>query len=125
MRTDDFSKQTEQKRLEALWNSAIAQARAANDRAVQASVDIVKDKTQYFEKIALACAGTIALTVSFIGSHSGRLQPPWLLRSALIVLVLAMIAAMYRNWKFPFYILAYHAARDLDAKLERQRCKRD
>jgi hypothetical protein len=67
------------------------------ERAVQVSVDISKEKTQYFEKIALASAGTIALVVSFVGSHAGRLQPPWLLRSALIVLVLAMITAMYRN----------------------------
>lgn len=36
-----------------------------------------------------------------------------------------MIVAMYRNWKYPFYLLAHHAARDFEAKLVRQRCKRD
>ena len=67
--------QMEQKRLMALSESAAQHAAEANQRAVQVSVDIGKEKTQYFEKIALACAGTIALVVSFVGSHAGRLQP--------------------------------------------------
>ena len=58
----------EQRRLGALADSAAKHAREVNARAVQVSVDIGKEKTQYFEKIALACAGTIALVVSFVGS---------------------------------------------------------
>ncbi len=115
----------DQQRLVALFDSANKHATEANQRAVQVSVDIAKEKTQYFEKIALASAGTIALVVSFVGSHAGRLQPGWLLRSALIVLALAMIAAMYRNWKYPFYLLACYARQDLIASQEKQRCKRD
>jgi hypothetical protein len=115
----------EQKRLSSLFDSAVKRAQNANERAVQVSVDIGKEKTQYFEKIALACAGTIALVVSFVGSHVGRLQPAWLLRSALIALLLGMIAAMYRNWKFPFYLLAHFARNDQAAKQERERYRRD
>jgi hypothetical protein len=97
----------------------------ANLRATQVSVDIGKEKTQYFEKIALAAGGTIALVVSFVGAHAGKLNPPWLLRSALVALVLTMIAAMYRNWKYPFYLIANYGRQYLAAQLERERSKRD
>lgn len=100
-------------------------ASEANLRAVQVSVDIGKEKTQYFEKIALAAGGTIALVVSFVGAHAGRLNPPWLLRSALVALVLTMIAAMYRNWKYPFYLIAVYGRQYAAAQLERERSKRD
>lgn len=109
----------EQQRLKILFEDAIRNAHAANQRAVQASLYIAKEKTQYVEKIALANAGTIALVVSFVGSHSGTLQPPWLLRSALVSLFLAMISAMYRNWTYPFYQYAIHARQDLTAKREK------
>ena len=115
----------EQQRLQTLFDSACKRAAAMNKRAVQISVDLGKEKTQYFEKIALACAGTIALVVSFVGSHVGHLQPAWLLRCALVTLVLAMMTAMYRNWKFPFYVLACYARQDLKAKQDRERARRD
>lgn len=89
-----------------------------NERGVQVSLDIGKEKTQFFEKIALASGGTIALVVSFVGAHVGRLQPPWLLRSALVTLVLAMVGATYRNWRFPFYLLANYNRQYLEAKRE-------
>jgi hypothetical protein len=115
----------EQKRLSSLFDSAVRHAREVNARAVQVSVDIGKEKTQYFEKIALACAGTIALAVSFIGSRAGQLQPTWLLRSALVVLFLGMIAAMFRNWVFPYYAFAQARRSDETAKQEKERCRRD
>jgi len=89
-----------------------------NQRAVQVSLDIGKEKTQFFEKIALASGGTIALVVSFVGAHAGRLQPPWLLRSALIALVLPMVGAVYRNWRFPFYLIANYNRQYLEARRE-------
>jgi hypothetical protein len=115
----------EQQRLVSRLESAGRHATDMNQRCVQISAEIAKEKTQYFEKIALAAGGTIALVVSFVGSHVGRLQPSWLLRSALIVLVLAMIAAMCRNWKYPFYLMAVYARQDYGAKRERERCRRD
>jgi hypothetical protein len=117
--------QLEQQRLRALVDSASKHATDVNLRAVQVTSEISKEKTQYFEKLALASGATIALLVSFVGAHSARLQPPWLLRSALIVLVLAMIAAMYRNWKYPYYLYAVYARQDSQAKQEQERCKRD
>jgi len=115
----------ERQRLSSLFENAVKNAQGANQRAVQVSVDIGKEKTQYFEKIALACAGTIALVVSFVGSHAGRLRPTYLLRAALVALLLGMIAAMYRKWKFPFYRLAQAARDDQTTKQEKERCRRD
>jgi hypothetical protein len=104
-------------------DTATKHATDMGERAVQVSVDISKEKTQYFEKIALASAGTIALVVSFVGSHAGRLQPPWLLRSALIVLVLAMITAMYRNLKYPYYLMACYSKQNYSAMRHREQCR--
>jgi hypothetical protein len=115
----------EQERLKAVLESASKYAAEMNRSVAQISMDLGKEKTQYFEKIALACAATIALVVSFVGGHAGRLQPAWLLRSALVALVLAMMGAMYRNWKFPFYILAVHAGQEQTAKQKKARCTRD
>ena len=117
--------QIEQKALLTQLESAREHARNMNQRAVQVSMDIGKEKTQYFEKLSLAAGGTIALVVSFVGSHAGRLQPPWLLRSALVALVLAMFSGMYRNWKFPFYLLATAAREDTLAKQNRDKCGHD
>lgn len=111
--------------LRACYERSKQFASEANLRAVQVSVDIGKEKTQYFEKIALAAGGTIALVVSFVGAHAGRLNPPWLLRTALVTLVITMIAAMYRNWKYPFYLIAIYGRQYAAAQLEREKLKRD
>ena len=121
----DLPPPQDQRRLEALLDDASSHALDMNRRAVQASLDAGKERVQYFEKIALACAGTIALVVSFVGSHPGHLQPPWLLRCSLITLVLAMMAAMYRNWRFPFYVMANHRRQELVAQRDKQRARRD
>lgn len=114
-----------QKNLETKWDTAIKHAHDMNQRAVDVFTDVAKEKTQYFEKIALASGGTIALVVSFVGSHAGRLQPVWLLRSALVVLVRAMIAAMYRNWKYPFYLTAAYSKNHYIAIRDEEKCRLD
>src|SRR5579859_4632061 len=55
----------DQQRLETLLESATQHVNEVNQRAAQASLDIAIEKTKYFEKIALACAGKL----------------PWLCRS--------------------------------------------
>lgn len=101
--------------------SARRQASDMNQRGVQVSVDIGKERMQFFEKIALAAGGTIALVVSFVGAHASRLQPPWLLRSSLVTLVLSLVGATYRNWRFPYYLLANYNRQYLEAKRESMR----
>jgi hypothetical protein len=106
------------------WKKANQYAREMNQRAIDGAIDVAKEKTQYFEKIALAAGGTIALVVSFVGAHADKkLQPQWLLRSAFVTLALTMIAAMFRNWRYPFYVMNTHGRQELAARLDRERTK--
>jgi hypothetical protein len=124
---EDFVEHPEiqRQRLEGIYQGASTHAAKLNDQAVQVSVEIGREKTQYFEKLTYGCGGAVTLIVSFVGAHAGRLRPPYLLRSALITLVLAMMCGFYRNWKFPWYVLGAWAARDSFAKLERERARKD
>ena len=115
----------EEKRLKALWTSAIESASKINLQASQVSSDLGKDKTHYFEKIAFGSGATIAAVVSFIGVHSDELHPRCLLRSILVLLALTMVGALYRNWRFPYYVLAFWAGQNFSAQQNRERCKRD
>jgi hypothetical protein len=116
----------EEKRLELLWEKARNSVSTIQERLSEKSGEINNERTQYFEKIALGCGATIALVVSFVGAKAaGKLQPTWMLRSSLILLALAMICAMYRNWRYPFYVLA-SLYRQLDkAMLEEAKSKRN
>ena len=48
-----------------------------------------------------------------------------LLRSALVTLVLSMIGATYRNWRFQFYLHANYVGQYLDAKMKATNGERD
>lgn len=115
--------QTHQDILQGYYESACKFANEANLRTVQVQHDVAKEKTQYFEKIAITAGGTIAVVVSFMGAHPGKLSPPWVLRSALVTLVLTMIAAMARNWRYPFYIIASYVRQYVEAISEREESK--
>jgi hypothetical protein len=121
----DIPQRMQQEMLLRELESARKHAKDMNERAVQVSMDIGKEKTQFFEKIAITNGSVVALIVGFVGSHAGRLQPPWLLRSALAAFVLSLVSATYRNWKFPFYVYASYAHQYLSAKLEAMYAKRD
>jgi hypothetical protein len=114
-----------QNRLREAFAHAADHAANVNKQAVQSSMDVGKEKTQYFEKVSLGCGATVALIVSFVGAHAGRLQPRWLLRSALVTLVLAMMFGFFRNWLFPWYVFAVWGHQDFNAKLDREHAKRD
>jgi cell division protein FtsL len=116
-----MSPEMERNRIQSQLDSAQKHAREMNRNAVAGSIEIGKEKTQYFEKIALGSAATVALVVSYVGSHSAKLQPGWLLRAALATLLLAMICAMYRNWKYPLYMFATYLLEQLKADRETER----
>jgi hypothetical protein len=69
-------------------------------------IDSGAEKAQYFEKLAIGSGAAIAAMVSFLGGHTGRLQPAWIPRCSLVSLVIAMFAALYRNFRYPFYVTA-------------------
>jgi hypothetical protein len=112
----------EKHRHEVLLDRATQHAATVESALHKSTLDIATEVTQYFEKLALGSGATIAAIVSFIGSHSTKLIPSYLLRSALVI---TMIAAMYRNWRFPRYVLANYQGQSYAAKLNQERCKRD
>lgn len=119
------SPEVEELRLKTRLEGAIKHAADINERALEVYAEVAKEKTHYFEKIALGSGATIALLVSFVGSHASRLQPAWLLRSALIVLVLAMVATMYRNLRYPYYLTAAYSNQNYVALRAREQCRLD
>src|SRR5260370_4021395 len=112
-------------RLKKLLESAYTNATDVSNQAAQAHADIAKEKTQYFEKIALGSGATIAAVVSFIGSHNGSLKPPYLLRSALVTLIATMVGSMYRNWRYPYYIYGVWLINEGEAKRTREQRRAD
>ena len=112
-------------RLQIVLEAAGKDAREARAQIQEKQADLAKERTQYFEKIALGSAGTIAAMVSFVGAHSGRLRPPWLLRSALVTLVIAMVAAMIRNLIYPRYVEAVYFVADHEAQLRSEQARAD
>jgi hypothetical protein len=121
MRTPD---QIEVQRLQHLLESASKSKNAAAREFNEEQVASSAGRKEYFEKLALGSGAAIAAIVSFVGTHSGRLQPPWQLRCALISLVVALIAAMFRNFRYPYYLLAVRKKSWMVAMLEEQGCKR-
>jgi len=112
-------------RLETLVNQAANHADKVEDELWKTSIRISTEATTFFEKVALGCGATVAAVISFLGAHSGRLAPPYLLRASLVTLVLSMLGAMYRNWRYPNYVLANYQSQQYEALLKRERCRRD
>ena len=107
-----------------LYDNLVRRAAEITLHAVDASVDIGKEKTQYFEKLALGCGAAVVAIASFVGSKPGiHLQPAWLLKTSLITLALGCSASMYRNWRFTFYSIAYWRRQDWSCKLDRLRAE--
>jgi hypothetical protein len=111
-------------RLQQTFNDAVRSSADINKQAVQSSLDVAKEKTQYLEKVSIGCGATVALIVTFLGAHAGHLRPEWLLRSALVVLVLAMMFGFLRNWIFPWYTFGAWGVQDYKAKLNKEDARR-
>lgn len=107
--------------LESASKAKCSAAKDLNDEQVNSAAG----RKEYFEKLALGSGAAIAAIVSFVGTHSGRLQPPWLLRCSLVSLVVGVIAALYRNFRHPVYILEARRKLWLEASLTEQQCKRE
>jgi hypothetical protein len=88
-------------------------------------VDAGKEKSQYFEKLAIGSGAAIAAIVSFLGAHSGSgaaLKPGWILRCSLVSLVVALFAALYRNFRYPYYVFAVWKRLWVEATRYQQQC---
>ncbi|MHB1795511.1 MAG: hypothetical protein ACYCPO_11135 [Acidobacteriaceae bacterium] len=112
-------------RLRLLLESASKEVSDAAHKLNDEQVDSAVSRKEYFEKLAIGAGAAIAAIVSFIGTHSGRLQPAWLLRCSLVSLVIALIAALYRNFRYPNYKLEVRKRIWMEALLKEQQCKKD
>ena len=112
-------------RLETMVNEAASHADKVEDELWKTSIRIANEGSAFFEKVAFGCGATVAAVVSFLGTHAGRLTPPYLLRASLVTLVLSILAAMYRNWRYPNYVLVNYQSQQYEASLKRERCRRD
>jgi hypothetical protein len=112
-------------RLQIRHERAQERVNAAVAAAEQTQIDIAKERTQFFEKLAIGSGATIAALVSFLGAHSEKLRPPWILRTSLVALVVAIFSALFRNLRYPNYVLSAADIRCWDARIEEQELKRE
>jgi hypothetical protein len=112
-------------RLSLLLKQADQSLDEAINRLNQTQLDGSKERTQYFEKLAIGSGAAIAAIVSFIGTRAGGLQPAWILRCSLVALVVALTAALYRNLRYPSYVLAVYNRLWIEASRHQQQCKND
>jgi len=97
----------------------------AEDDYSNTQFDSSKERTQFFEKLAIGAGAAIAAIVSFLGVHAERLRPHWTMQSSLVFLVIAMVASLYRNFRYPYYVLAVKNLSWIRAKYQQQQCKKD
>ncbi len=121
----DVPSATRETILRSHWDAAINSANTMSEQAAKVRLDIGKDRVAYFEKIAVGAGAAVTLLVTFVSSHSPRLQPKWLFRAALTSLVLAMIAAMFRNWRFPYYLSAVYRKEEIAAIRNKEKARLD
>jgi len=116
---------TQEQILRARWDAAIKSANTVTDQALKVRLDVAKDRVVYFEKIAVGAGAAVTLLVTFVGSHSSTFRPRWLFRSALESLVLAMITAMFRNLRYPHYLISVHEREAVKAIRGREETRLD
>jgi hypothetical protein len=112
-------------RLQIRHERAQERVNAAVAAAEQTQIDVAKERTQFFEKLAIGSGATIAALVSFLGAHSEKLRPPWILRTSLVALVVAIFSALYRNLRYPKYVLSAAEISYWDARIEEQERRRE
>jgi hypothetical protein len=102
-----------------------AQWQANKDDAAfeQTKVDIAKEGTQFFEKLAIGSGAAITVLVSFLGAHPKCLRPSWALKTSLVALGVAILAALCRSWTYPWYAQSAADIRRSNSRIEEQELK--
>jgi hypothetical protein len=112
-------------RLQIRHERAQWQANAADAAFDQAQVDIAKERTQFFEKLAIGSGAAITALVSFLGAHPKCLRPPWALRTSLVSLAVAILAALCRSLTYQEYFPSTADIRRSKSRIEEQQLKRE
>lgn len=106
-------------RLKHLADAASKQREKAAERFNQIQYEVATESTQFFEKLTIGSGATIAALVSFLGAQHATIRPHWILRTALILLATAVVAGLYRTFRYPYY------KRDLNHKLWLEAARED
>jgi hypothetical protein len=120
-----YTNRQDSARLRLLLQHADQQLEDAVKEINEAQVDSAKDRTQYFEKLTIGSGAVIAAIVSFLGAHSAKLQPAWMLRCSLVSLVIALTTSLYRNLRYPSYFIAVRNRIWIEACRQQQQSKND
>lgn len=112
-------------RLNRLVEHAGKTVDAAAKELNEAQVDSAVGRKEYFERLTFGAGAAIAAIVSFLGTHGGKLQPAWIMRCSLISLVISMVAALYRNLRYPNCVLEVRRRIWLEARLDEQQHRKE
>lgn len=123
MRQQQTADPQEMHRLRLLLEDAQKQLQKVNDTIEQSQVESAKGRADFYDKLTIGSGATIAALVSFLGAHSAKLQPTWILRGALLSLVLTMIASLFRNYRYPNYVLQIHKISLIRSSRYQQQCR--
>lgn len=91
----------------------------------QSLIDVASDRTALFDRLTIGSGAVIAAIVSFLGGHASTLHPAWALRCSLIALASAIVAGLYRSYRYPYYIMQVRKTDWIEAQLSHQRRRFD
>ena len=91
----------------------------------QTQLNFSTERTQFFEKLAIGSGAAVAVIVSYLGVHARGLSPSWMIHAALALLTVSMVSALYRNFRYPYYVLAIKDLNWINAKVHEQKCKKE
>ena len=89
----------------------------------QSQIDAANGRTAYFDRLTIGAGAVIAAIVSFLGSQASTLHPEWSLRCSLVSLTLAILAGLYRSFRYPYYILQARKVNWIEAARHHQKIK--
>jgi hypothetical protein len=107
-RRHPLTDEQEIQRLRLLHDKANKQLREVESDKEQDQIESAKGRVAFFDRLTIGAGAAITALVSFLGAHSTKLHPAWILRAALISLVLTMIAGLFRNYRYPNYVMKIH-----------------
>lgn len=110
-------------RLRVLLESAHKQLQKVNGDKEKSQIESAKARSDFYDKLAIGAGATIAALVSFLGSHFSKLHPVWILRGSLISLVLVIAASLFRNYRYPNYVLQIYKISWIRCTRYEQECR--
>jgi hypothetical protein len=113
----------EVQRLKILLESASESLNKSIADINQSQIDVANGRTAYFDRLTIGAGAVIAAIVSFLGGHTSTLHPEWLLRCSLVSLSLAMLAGLYRSFRYPYYIMQVRKVVWIEAARHHQKIK--